>query len=328
MNSAITMKAQRALMRRLAEALSLAILLEASGTPKPGNVHRVFDRKALRYEAFLATGTLAQKYFEKGLKRGYRGSRGRALFGDLVYGVVREVRDFIRSSNTCLGSSLLLSFMSVSLGSCLRRGFSSLGELGECSKSLLEETTVWDTIYYYMAIRKASPSYLKPSDYTGDYVNVWDPHYRKRILEKGHRLVQVLKYSSSFDIVARELVSGFSWGIKAEGFLRSRVNEHFNWNRAVVETYLYILAHNIDTVVRLKHGLAVAEEVSRTASMILDEVLGLKRSAWMKPVFSFDNALRRRNINPGAVADLTAEAIALYIVRNILNGDPLLDLSR
>lgn len=312
-------------LRKLVDSLSLSIILEASAYPKPGNVHRTRDRKGLRYEAFLATGVLASKYFERGIKRGYKGL-GRIVVGDLVYGLVREVIDNLKSTNTCLGSSLILSTMSVAIGTLCYRGEFRFDKIGEAVREVIGKTTVYDSIYYYKAVRKASPSYLRPGDYTGEYVNIWDPRYKKKLLEKNHRLFDVLVYSSRIDIVADEVISGLSRGFEAELFLRSRLEDHGDLNKAIVETYLYLLSRNNDTVVYLKHGLDTSREVSNIAKRVLEEVLN-KREDWVYVVSAFDDELQSRRINPGSTADLTAEVIALYLIKNIVEHDILLDLS-
>ncbi|MEM4481547.1 MAG: triphosphoribosyl-dephospho-CoA synthase [Desulfurococcaceae archaeon] len=313
------------LFRSLAELLSLALILEASGYPKPGNVHRISDGAGLRYEAFLATGVFALKYFELGIKRGYRGV-GKLTVGDLIYGLVSEVISRTKSSNTCLGSSLLLSLMSVSLGKCIKCRPRGLEDLVAASREIVELTTEWDAVYYYRAIRRASPSYIKPEDNTAEYVNVWDRAYRKHLVEKRQRLVDVLRYSSKFDVVAREAVSGFAQGLTYEEFLRQRLLSHGDINRAIVETYLYILSLNIDTVVLLKHGERVATEISRKAKQVLDNLVKASEN-WMPPVLELDVELRSRGVNPGAVADIVAETIALHLIRNVLEGREPLELS-
>lgn len=309
------------------EPLALALVLEASAYPKPGNVHRLRDKRGLRYEAFLATGILSLKYFEKGVRRGYYGGHGvKLLVGDLIFGLLKDVTYKVKSTNTCLGSSLILSFMSVSLGKLLRVKDRCIGSLGEISKDLVEETTVFDSIYYYKAIRLASPSYVKPSDDTGGYVNVWDKNFKSKLIEKGHRLVDILKYNSRFDIVSDEVLNGFQRGFRAEKFLRSRLGTHGDLNRAIVESYLYLLSENKDTIVFLKHGEEASSEVSQKAGRILSEVMR-NSSSWLDSLWKFDEELHGRGINPGAVADLTVETIALFLLRNLVEKGLLLDLS-
>ncbi|MEM1596327.1 MAG: triphosphoribosyl-dephospho-CoA synthase [Desulfurococcaceae archaeon] len=314
-------------LKLYSEPLALALVLEASAYPKPGNVHRLRDREGLRYEAFLATGILSMKYFEKGIKRGYYGERQlKVLIGDLVFGLLRDVIYKLRSTNTCLGSSLILSVMSVSLGKLLRFEDKNIESLREITRSVVEKTTVFDSIYYYKAIRLASPSYIKPSDNTGEYVNVWDENFDSKLLEKGHRLVDILRYSSKFDVVSDEVLNGFQRGFEAEKFLRLRLRSHGDLNRAIVESYLYLLSENKDTIVYIKHGENVSNEISQKARRILGEVMK-NNSNWFNYLWEFDNELYNKGINPGAVADLTAETIALFLLRNILEEGVLLDLS-
>ncbi len=307
--------------RDIGEALALALLLEASGTPKPGNVHKLRDRPDLKYEAFLATGVLAIKYFERGVKRGIK-PPSRLLVGDLVYGLIKDVVDKARSTNTCLGSSLLLSIISVATGRLLTQRQLSLSELGESAIMVVKSTTVYDAIYYYKAIRKASPSYLKPTDFTGDYVNVWDRAYRKKLMSKGHNLYDVLKYASTFDVVSDEAISGLRRGFEAVKFLQSRLEVHRDLNRGIVETYLYLLSRNLDTIVLLKHGVKVAERLMDRAKAVLNEVLQ-NEDKWMKLVLDLDVELYNNGINPGSIADLVAETIGLYLLQNLLEHGTL-----
>ncbi|MEL9908314.1 MAG: triphosphoribosyl-dephospho-CoA synthase [Desulfurococcus sp.] len=314
---------QASILEDFSRALSLALILEASAWPKPGNVHRLRDRPDLRYEAFLATGVMAYSYFRKGIKRGLKGWRSIVL-GDLIYGLVSDSMRKTPSSNTCLGSSTLLIPLSLGLGRCIAKGIPGLEcVIGEAMEAL-NGAGVWDTIYYYRAVRTASPSYLKPSDDTGEYVNIWDPHYARKLAEKNTRLIDVLKYSSRIDVVADELVNGYKRSIASERFLRERFNLHGDWNRSVVETYLYILTENNDTIVLLKHGAGMVEYVKKRAGEVLSMVLKDNSSEWMKPVTLLDEELYRLKVNPGAVADLTVSSIALFLLKNIIQGDAFL----
>ncbi|ADV65258.1 triphosphoribosyl-dephospho-CoA synthase [Desulfurococcus mucosus] len=303
---------------------SLSLILEASAWPKPGNVHRLRERRDLRYEAFLATGVLAYRYFKKGVLRGVRGWR-RIIIGDLIYMTVSKAIDDIPSTNTCLGSSTLLMPLSVGTGRCIAKEDLGLNCItGEASR-LLRETSVEDAVYYYRAVRKASPSYLKPSDNTGSHVNIWDPDYAEKLAARGIRLIDVLEYSSRIDIVADEVVNGYKRSLALEGFLRKRVSSHGEWNRGVVEAYLHLLAEAMDTVVVLKHGVEVAEYVRRRATEILPEVLAAGSGDWVKPVMRLDDEFYEHGINPGAIADVTAAGIALFLLRNTIDGKRLLE---
>ncbi|MCY0867852.1 MAG: triphosphoribosyl-dephospho-CoA synthase [Desulfurococcus sp.] len=304
-------------------ALALSMILEASAWPKPGNVHRFRDNPDLRYEYFLATGIVAYRYFRRGILRGLKGWRS-VVFGDLVYRLVSDVMESIPSSNTCLGSSMLLIPLSIGVGRCISSGKEDVSCFTREALEAVKATSVGDSVYYYKAVRKAAPSYLKPTDDTGSYVNVWDPEYARKLQARGDRLIDVLEYSSRIDVVAKELVEGYKRSLKASEFLRSRFNSHGDWNRAVVETYLHLLSENTDTVVLLKHGVEVAGFVKNTARIIMGGVLRSWGEDWVTPVAEFDEKLHERGVNPGSIADLTATAIALFMLENTAKGKPFL----
>lgn len=305
-------------LEKLAEILGLSIILEASSYPKPGNVHRLSNNPGLEYEYFLVTGVFSIKYFRRSIMRGINGW-GDVVIGDLIYGLIKDIMDTV-SSNTCLGSGLLLTTLGVSIGLSIRNGKMNIEDIIENSGRIISSTTIEDSVYYYKAVRKASPSYIKPGDYVGDYVNVWDPLFEIKLREKGHRLIDVLKYSSRFDIVAEEVINKYPVSREAEIFLRKRLKEHGDWNRGVVETYLYVLSHTRDTIVFLKHGDEVARWVSHRSKYILGEIMD-KTTEWMSIVQEFDIDLKKKGINPGSVADIISSTIAIYLLRNYIESN-------
>jgi triphosphoribosyl-dephospho-CoA synthetase len=54
----------------VSKCLQLALLLEVSAYPKPGNVHRNADFNDTRYEHFLASAVAVAPYFELSAKKG------------------------------------------------------------------------------------------------------------------------------------------------------------------------------------------------------------------------------------------------------------------
>ncbi len=292
--------------------ISSSISLEVSAYPKPGNVHRLSDHVDKLFEDFVVAGHVAHGWIRRGVLRGYRGSYGKYLVGDVIYGMVRESMEVAGSSNTILGIAILLSPLSIALGKCLREGIVRASRAASVAREVLEKSsTAFDSIALYRAIRHASPSYIRRSDRTSGPPNVWSKSYRREILEGNYRLWEVLVASSSVDVVSREVVEEYPRSLKAAGYLGNRLNIHGNWNRAVVETYLLILSEDVDTLVSRKHGVSVAEEVKERAGSVLSEVEEAGED-WFKQVVELDKDLRARGINPGSAADITAAAIALH----------------
>ncbi len=294
---------------RLPDILSISMTLEPLAYPKPGNTHRYMDLPGLRLEHFIVASIIAHKYYMMLYDRGRYGSRHHVVLGDAIYGIMREVHSATKGSNPCLGTATLLTPLALAGGRLESENKTPGAEmLASTASRTIMETTVHDTIYYYMAIRIASPSYLKPSDDTGNYVNIWDPDYREKIIEKNQTLYRTLQYSSRIDIIADETINNYKRSLDARKYLEKRYIETSDWNRAVVETYLYLLSRNTDTVIALKHGLGKAHEASRRAAIILSDIID--KSEWLPCVEKLDKEFRKEKINPGSIADLVAAAIA------------------
>lgn len=297
------------------DILSISMVLEPLAYPKPGNTHRYMDLPGLKLEHFMTASIIAHKYYMMLYNRGKNGSRHHVVLGDAVYGIMREVHGATKGSNPCLGTATLLSPLAIAGGRLESESENKMlgaEALASTASRIIMETTVYDTIYYYMAIRIASPSYLKPTDNTGDYVNVWDPDYREKIIEKNQTLYKTLQYSSRIDVVADEVINGYRRSLDARKYLEKRYTETSDWNRAVVETYLYLLSKNTDTVIALKHGLEKALEASRRASTVLSNIID--KTDWLPQVEKLDREFREEKINPGSTADLVAATIAFYLV--------------
>ncbi|MCS7127682.1 MAG: triphosphoribosyl-dephospho-CoA synthase [Sulfolobales archaeon] len=292
--------------------ISSSISLEVSAYPKPGNVHRLSDHVDKFFEDFVVASHVAHGWIRRGVLRGYRDSYSKYLVGDIIYGMVKESMEVTGSSNTILGIAILLSPLSIALGKCLKEGVVRASRITSVARDVLEKnSTTLDSIALYRAIRHASPSYIRRSDKTSGPPNVWSKDYRRKILEGNYRLWEVLVASSSVDVVSKEVVEGYPRSLKAASYLNDRLNTHGNWNRAVVEAYLFILSKDIDTLVFRKHGARVAEEVGERAGEILYEVEKAGEE-WFKQVIELDKDLRAKGINPGSAADITAATIALH----------------
>ncbi len=294
----------------------MGIALEVLGYPKPGNVHRLRDFSDTMLEDFVVTSLVGVAYLYKAARRGAkiaRGEKPRILLGDAIFGMVSESREVSGGGNTCLGTSLLLAPLAAALGYLYTRRESMESErlAAEGTRLLREFSTVSDAVEYYKAIRVASPSYLRPEDYTEPLPNVWDPRFSQKIIARGYRLWDILVYSSKKDVVAREVISGYKISLGASRYLRERLEVHGYWNRAVVETYLWVLSRVQDTVIVLKHGEELAKDVQNRAR----ELLKIVEESWensLSLLKEFDSYLGSRGVNPGSSADIVATAIALY----------------
>ncbi|WP_440059109.1 triphosphoribosyl-dephospho-CoA synthase [Thermogladius sp. 4427co] len=302
------MKCPSNLIDYYSSLLSYSIILEASAYPKPGNTHRLSDYRDKPYLAFLYNSLVFERIFYNAISRACRGLS--VSLGSIIYEGVSRMMEY-SGKNTSLGQILLLSPMSISIGKCMNKGYTSVdcivGEYG----SVVEETSIDDTILFYKSLRLVKPSYLRETDNTMEYVNIWDPDYENKLRSKGHRLIDVLRYSSAYDIVADEVVKALPRSRKYSKFLREKLDETKDWNKAVVLTFIEILSSELDSLVVRKHGLEAAYRLYEKAGEIKKMVYS---SDWLKHLLEFDSSLKQNNINPGSSADILTSTIALYLL--------------
>lgn len=302
-----------------AERLALGIALEASAFPKPGNVHRFRDFSDTIYEDFIVTSVVAVEPLYRGIRRGYRYHSNlrnlSVVYGDLILGIVSKSRAVSGGGNTCLGTALMLAPISIALGYilALEKRIDVQLILQSACRLLEEFSTPLDAVYFYKAIRAAAPSYIRRSDETGPYPNVWDRRYREILIGSQTRLWDILSYSGMFDIVARDVVECYSRAYRLSRYLSERLKAHGIWNRAVVEAYLYQLSSDVDTLVVRKHGYEVVTEIKEKAGELLAEC-ELSWSSCLTKLVQLDNEMASKGINPGSTADIVATAISLYAI--------------
>ena len=307
-------------LRLLSYLIASAIPLEVAAYPKPGNVHRLRDFSDTKFEDFLVTSVVGEYYVFRAVRRGCRmalkkPSKVSVFVGDLIEGMVRDYKIVSGGGNTCLGSSLLLLPIAVASGYVLCfESSTNVDSICSNAKAFLQKySTVQDSIHFYNAIRLVTPSYIRKEDYTGEFPNVWDVEYSKKLRRGGYTLWKILVHSAEKDVVAREVVEGYPRSRRNMVFLKERIKLHGNWNRAVIETYLYQLSNELDTLVIRKQGLEIAKMVSETASKVL-ETCQKDEKQCESILIEFDKKLGEMGVNPGSTADIVASTIALYAI--------------
>jgi triphosphoribosyl-dephospho-CoA synthase len=271
----------------VAIAAQLACLLEVSA-PKPGNVSPGAHFRDARYEDWLASAAAI------GPALALAGTR--PLGKTVLDAVSRSAR--WTTSNTNLGIVLLLA--------PLARAATTLGQatLRERARGAVEASTVEDAIDVYAAIRRANPGGLGRA-------GAQDVAERPTVT-----LLEAMSLAADRDGIAREYVSGFAtlFEIGAPALARAR-RDGLDWDAAVVECYLVLLAAAPDTHIARKLGTAVAAEVSRRARSVL-EAGAMRSPEGRVAVADFDRALRdsQNTRNPGTTADLTAATIFVALL--------------
>lgn len=302
------------------QCLLLATLLEVSGYPKPGNVHRTADFQDTRYEHFLASAVAVTPFFRRSAHQGVTVREGtlklhQIEIGRTINNAVSNASLWQHGKNTLLGSIILLTPMAVAAGLTLaKKSFFPITEFRKNLKAVVESTTSNDAANLYDAIALAQPGGLgKVST-----LDVTDANSKKKILHDGISLYEIFKISSSWDSVASEWVSNyhitFDIGYK---YLKKQLEEKININTATVHTFLKVLSEVPDTLIARKTGKARAKWVSTEAGEIL-KAGGLTTKEGKRRLLDLDRKLRDPNhtLNPGTTADITAATLAVAI----LNG--------
>ncbi|WP_336133858.1 triphosphoribosyl-dephospho-CoA synthase [Natronomonas amylolytica] len=276
-------------MRNPAENAQLALLLEVSGTPKPGNVDRHRDYDDLRFEHFMAgaVGSLS------GLRMAADGARVGRAFERAVAGMSDQ-----SGGNTQFGALLMLTPL-VRAAATAR-----LSHTG--TSDVVEATTVADACDFYRAFDHVD---VAVDDLPED-VDALDVRRGSdavsALREREVTLHDVMTQSADRDGVAAEWTSGFErsfeaaeWLLDADGPIYKRASRVF----------LRLLADEEDTFILTRNGAAAAAEATERAQSVLD---GEEAAEALAEEFV------ERDINPGTTADLTAAALFVALERGLV----------
>ncbi|WP_049942945.1 MULTISPECIES: triphosphoribosyl-dephospho-CoA synthase [Haloarcula] len=274
--------------RSVAQNAQLALLLEVSGTPKPGNVDREREYDDLRFEHFMAGAVGARP----GLDRAAAADPIGPAFETAVEGMAAQ-----SGGNTQFGALLVLTPLAAAAAD--RRLSPSDVD------AVVHETTVDDAAAFYRAFEHVDvavddpPDGLEPLDVRRGRDAI--PELRAREMT----LFDVMASSADVDGVAAEWVSGFErvfeaseWLLDGSGPVADRASDVF----------IELLAAEPDTFIVTRQDRETAEEVQRRAQAVLD---GAETATDLAEEFV------ERDINPGTTADLVAGALFVALERGL-----------
>lgn len=302
----------------ISRCLELAVLLEISAYPKPGNVHRTFNFQGTVYEHFLASAVALMPHFEVAAGQGVKifeknASLSKVGVGGIIKEAVADINAWQHGGNTLLGSVILLIPIAVAAGLTLAQNSSfSVDRLRGNLKRVVKATKAEDAVNLYEAISLAQPGGLGKSP----QLDVTNLKSRKEIMEKQVSLFDVFKISAAWDSISNEWVTGYHITFDiGHPFFIQQLDETRDINKATVHTYLKILSEVPDTLIQRKAGVARSRWVSDQAEQIL-EVGGLNTSKGTRRLRELDHKLHDADhkLNPGTTADLTSAVLAVGIV--------------
>jgi triphosphoribosyl-dephospho-CoA synthase len=285
--------------RSPAENAQLALLLEVSATPKPGNVDRHRDLEGLRFEHFLAGAVGASA----GLHRAAAGEAVGGAFERAVAGMATQ-----RGGNTQFGCLLLLV--------PLVRAAASTSLTPAGVRRVLEATTVADAVAFYRAFEHVDVAVGDPPA-GADALDVRrGADAAATLRERALTLADVMALSAEREGIpdgnAREWATGFERSFSAAEAILAADGPVLD---RIARVFLDALAADPDSHIAVAHGEAVAREVSERAAAVAADVAADELDA--DAVEAFAEECVAAGYNPGATADRIAAATFIALQRGL-----------
>lgn len=266
----------------IARCAQLAMILEVSATPKPGNIDRDHNYTDTRFEHFLASAVGVYPVLEKA-------AASESGIGELIHKAVTESSKWQSGGNTHFGAFILLIPLVMAGSRC-----ENTTCLKEQAQKIVRETTVNDAVEFYLAFSKAKVK-VKPVD----DLDLSDTGSIEKIKEQGLTLFDMMEISGSYDMIAEEWVNGFEKTFECATMIKDKIRKN-GINDAVVLTFMEILSRNKDTFIQTKFDTKKAEEISMRAGNILKGDM----NRIMNGICKFDEELLNEGVNPGSTADI------------------------
>ena len=265
--------------------------------PKPGNVNCYSDGHNMQVHDFVKSAhAIAPVLAQKSLS-----------VGELILQSIRATRSVV-DCNTNLGIVLLFAPLCCAIHQC-----SNVKQLPDALKKVLLNLTVNDAKACYEGILLADAGGLGNSEQQ-------DVHAIPSVT-----LLQAMKIAEERDAIAKQYTNNYSEILNIGlPILTSSIKcgERVEW--ATAFAYLKLLACVPDTLIRRKQSWEHALEVSDVAEKLIAKVNENKPlSSFNAEIITWDNELKKKAINPGTTADLTAATLLIYAFQQSLSSNSI-----
>jgi triphosphoribosyl-dephospho-CoA synthase len=294
----------------VSKCAQIASVLEVSGHPKPGNVHRTQNFHDMVFEDFLLSGIAIGETMQKAAENGFKHKDHPEIWdkiglGQLILDAVIETDHWV-ANNTNLGIIMLLTPI------CAAAGMTeNINDLRSKIHQIMISTTPHDAVNLYHAINIADAGGMGEQE----ELDVSSDSSTQKLLDDNINMFDVLGMSSEWDKLSFELTNQMPVTFDV-GFPEfKKIKSEYGTNQATVHTFLTILSQVPDTLISRKYGDEKAREVSNDAKAILEEggILTKKGQGLLK---KFDQELIENSLNPGTTADFTASSIMIAYLNN------------
>lgn len=265
--------------------------------PKPGNVNCFSDGHNMELQDFIKSAhAIAPVMSQKALS-----------VGELILQSMQATRTVV-NCNTNLGIVLLFAPLCCAIHQC-----SDFQQLPNELEKVLLGLTVDDAKACYEAIRLADAGGLGNSEQQDIHaiptVSLW----------------QAMKIAEERDTIAKQYVTNYK-DILNIGLpiLTTSIKSGESVEWAAAFAYLKLLASVPDTLIRRKQSLERALEISDAATKILTKTNENNMlSSFEAEIITWDNELKKKAINPGTSADLTAATLLVYAFQQALSSNSI-----
>lgn len=300
--------------------LQLSTLLEVSGYPKPGNIHRTRDYLDTRFEHFLVSAVVIRRPLRLLCEKvvdvcNKSQDYSKIELGKYISLSLKETMKWQKGGNINLGIILLLAPLCATSSALLGKLPVTINDYRRELEKIIKKSTCNDTIELYKAINLVNPGGMGT---VGEF-DINDPHSLKKIKDRNLNLYEIFFLAKDRDSIAREWVSRFqiTFEIGVPYFMEI-FKESKDINISTVNTFLKILSEVPDTLIARKHGIEKSKEFSETASEILNNG-GLKNPNNKKELLNWEKSIIKseKKINPGTTADLLVSTLFISLLSKI-----------
>ena len=287
--------------KEIAKLAQIASVLEVSGWPKPGNVHRTRNYDDMVFQDFVISAVVIGNTMEELASQSKEiDDLSKAELGKFILQAVKETDKWVEN-NTNLG--IMMMCIPIAASASISNGFD---EIQENVGLLMDATTVDDAVNLYDAINVADAGGMGDQE----EFDVMSEKAKDELRANNQTMYDVLKISAGWDRLASELTSKmpvcFKLGYPTFSNFWKNCDDVDVINKATVLTFMTILSEIPDTLISRKYGIEVAKGVSDKAK----ELLEFKDDdSFVEKLLEFDDYLYGNKYNPGTTADLTAASI-------------------
>ena len=297
--------------KEIAKLAQIASVLEVSGWPKPGNVHRTRNYDDMVFQDFAISAVVIGDTMEELANQAKEiDDLSNAELGKYILQAVSETDKWIET-NTNLG--IMMMCIPIAAAAAIS---SSFDEIQDNVGRLMDATTVEDAVNLYDAINVADAGGMGDQE----EFDVMSEKAKDELRANNQTMYDVLEISAGWDRLANELTNkmpvSFELGYPTFFDFWESCDDVDVINDATVLTFMTILSQIPDTLISRKYGDETAEAVSQKAN----EILKFKDDdSFVEKLLEFDDYLFDNGYNPGTTADLTAASIFLSYLKKEFN---------